>query len=43
MTTIEINEDTLEWLIDSLCMNLDTDNLEQLEIIEYLESKQNDN
>lgn len=41
--TIEVNEDTLEWLIDSLFMNLDTDNLEQIEIIEYLESKQNEN
>lgn len=40
---IEVNEDTLEWITDSLYANLDEDNLEQIEIIEYLESKQNEN
>ena len=40
---IEVNKDTLEWLIDSLFMNLDTDNLDQIEIIKTIESKQNEN
>ena len=39
---IEINEDLLEWIINSLYSNIDTDNLEQIEIVEYLESKQNE-
>ena len=39
---IEINEDLLEWIINSLYSNADINDLEQIEIIEYLESKQNE-
>lgn len=40
---IEIGEDFLEWIIASLYMNLDEDNLMQIGFIEYLESKQDEN
>lgn len=39
----ELNEDLLDWLIDSLYTNLDLENIEQTEFIEYLESKQDEN
>lgn len=40
---IEIGEDLLKWIIDSLYANLDEDNLVQIGFIEYLESEQYEN
>lgn len=40
---IEIGEDLLKWVIDSLYANLDEDNLVQIGFIEYLESEQYEN
>lgn len=46
---IEVSEDILQWLIDSLNENIDDNydpqewDVRKIEIIEYLERKQNEN
>ena len=39
---IEVNKYYLDWIVDSLYMNLDDDDLMQIGIIEYLEREQNE-